>query len=313
VVSQSAASLREQVRQLMYEMLPLKMAQVSAVGEDGTVNLQFGGGIIEQVPCGSGYPTRTIGDSVLVIRPLSGNWMVLAKTTSGEMSEFATKDDLEAAVTDLSDDLAPDVTASFGSAAPGAGWTPATTVWFRDNGAGGRDLYLQNATPPASTPKPPAKTAPKTVTLQPSAEGAWRSGGQTDDIPWQGDWTGRGNWHGGWFYGTAIEDACDGRSVKSMVLRLSRSGNGQGWNRVVPVNLGLHNRTTKGNPSIAVGPKVPFKLEPNQARDYTLPTSWRDQLAAGTMRGFTVSGSGQGDYLKFGGASGRLVISFNAI
>lgn len=312
------------------DALPLKLARVSAVGSDGTVNLEFGSGIIEQVPCSSGYPIRVIGDSVWVARPRSGNWEVLVRSNSDEFPSYVTRDDLETAVTDLNDDIAagladvrgdipPKISVVWGSGAPSdPSWQQAASTWFRDTGAGKREIYFDLAVasppptePPVKPPPPPPKTAPKSITLQPTARGSWRSSGQTDDTVWQGTWTSLGNWLGGFFYGDDIEDACAGRSVKSMVLRLSRVA-GPGWNRGVPVHLGLHDRQTKGKPPKSVADRSPFKLEPNQTRDYPLPASWRDQLASGDMRGFYVTGSGQSDYIKYGNSSGRLVINFNA-
>lgn len=320
----SATNLSEMINRRVEAAVPIRLAQVSSVNEDlNTVNLQFGSTIVNEVPCSSGYPIRAIGDSVLVLQVQAGNWIVLAKAVDAEPPVWATVDALETAVEDLNEDLKDGLEAvegdtkviGWGTGNAGPEWTEASSVWFRDVGDGKREIYFQTPAPPTSSTKPPPvppKTAPKSVVLQPTDEGAWRDGGQTDTTPWQGDWTGRGDWRGGWFYGGAIADACAGRSVKWMMLRISRSTKANtGWNSGVPVRLGLHDRETKGKPTMAEGPRTPFKLEPGQVRDYTLPAAWRDLLASGDMKGFVVDGNGRGDYLKFGGASGRLAIAFN--
>lgn len=323
--------LRDTIQKMITDALPIMYATVSAVGDDGTVNLAFGTSIIEQVPCSSGYPVRAIGDTVLVMRAPSGNWEVMFRSSASEAPEFATVGQLEAATDALTEDykagdedvrgdIKPVPQITWGTGAPSdPSWRPAAGVYFRDTGSGGRDIYFDEAVaapPPTTAPpkptKPPAQTAPKSITIEPSSRGSWRASGQTESDVLQGTWTNLGNWLGGWFYGDAIEEACQGRSVKSMVLRLARAGGGTGWNRGVPVHLGLHDRKTKGKPPKSEGPRTPFKLEPNQARNYTLPGAWRDMLASGAMRGFFVTGSGDADYMKFTGSAGRLVINFNA-
>lgn len=315
---------RTTIQKMISDALPIRYGRVSAVGEDGTVNLEFGSSIIEQVPCSSGYPIRKIGDTVLVLRAPSGNWEVMFRSADTETAEYATLDDLEAAIDNLDADVTADLAGvatdipglAWGNGPPGgSGWVVATTTYFRDVGGGKREIYFdqsESAPPPTTKPPPPpTRTAPKSITLQPASRGSWRTSGQTDPDVWQGTWTSRGDWLGAWFYGDDIADACAGRSVASMSLRLSRVSGSIGWNRGIPVRLGLHDRQTKGKPPKSEGPRTPFNLEPNQTRDYTLPASWRNMLASGDMRGFFVTGSGRSQYIKYAGSAGRLVIRFN--
>lgn len=323
------AQLREMIKAIVNEVAPLRFAKVSALNADGTVNLAFGGGIIEAVPCSSGYPNRAIDDVIIAARAPAGNWEVLVKSNVPPEDPEASEAILETAVGDVNEDMLAEIADVRGDIPPwtrvvwGNGspadpsWIQADATWFRDAGSGNREVYFNMAAvPPAPSPapikppKPPPLTAPKSVTLQPTAEGSWRTSGQTDDGVWQGTWTSRGNWLGAWFYGSTIADACSGKSVKSMVLTLSRTNSG-GWNRGVPVHIGLHDRQTRGKPSKETDDVSPFKLEPGQVRSWTLSASFRNSLASGDNRGFYVTGSGQADYLHYGGASGKLVISYN--
>ncbi len=305
------------------EALPFRFARVSALGDDGsTVNLAFGSGIIESVPCSSGYPVRAIDDNVWVIRAPAGNWEVLCKSSVIGSPQYATMDDLEDAADRLSvdlnnkiTDLATDVTeVTFGSGAPGAGWTQATETYFLDAGGGKKRMYLRNVAPPPTTskpPPPPTQTAPKSITINPIARGSWRPNGQTDSDVWQSDWSGNyGNWVGAWFYGNAIAEACAGKSVRDMRLKLSRTKSG-GWSYGVQSRIGLHDRATKGNPPQTIDSKYGPKLEWGEATWWTLPESFENSLQSSATKGFFVEGSGRGQYIHYADSAGQLVIRFN--
>lgn len=306
------------------------IARVAALNEDGSVSLDWGAEPVLGVPTSSAYVDRKIGDAVLVARSSSGLIVIGTTNTSGvdinTMIDDAlgpVTDDLDAlaaTVTDIGDnvtrldDVRPRL--AFGTGAAPAGFLQASAVWFKDQGGGRVDLYVQtgsdpgtgSTTPPAKTP-PPVVTHAKPVTLTPDSRGSWRPSGQTDPSVWQGDWTGRGNWAGGWFYGASIAAACSGKAVARMTLTLSRTNDGSGWGSAVPAHISLHSRTSKGKPS-ALGSSKSVKLSPGQAVKFGLPADWVSQLASGSARGFMASGSGRGDYLKFGGSAGRLVIDF---
>lgn len=312
MIGPDSASLRQMIAAEIQRQMPMRWAKVSAVQIDGgTVNLEYGAGIIESVPCSSGYPKRQVGDVVLALRSPSGNWEVVIKSTDLVAPDYVTADQMESAIDDLRADLTvPTPETTFGSAAPGAGWTQATEVWFQDDGAGKKRTYLRNAVPPPVSSPPPKRVAPKSVTINPSARGSWRSSGQTDGAVWAGTWTSRGNWLGGWFYGTDIASACAGRSVKSILIKLGRDA-GPGRGQAVPVHIGLHDKTSKSKPSTSYGDRRPFKLEPNQTRWWTLPAALRDDLASGSMRGLYATGDGQAEYLRFSSGSGQIKINFN--
>lgn len=312
MIGPDPGSLRKMIADEIQRLMPMRWAKVSAVQIDGgTVNLQYGAGIIESVPCSSGYPKRAVDDVVLAMRTPAGNWEVLIKSTDLVAPEYVSADELTAALSDLKDDLSDDAAeVTFGSGAPGVGWTQATETWFQDAGAGKKKAYLRNASPPAASTPPPKRTTPKSVTINPASRGSWRSSGQTDGDVWAGTWTSRGDWLGAWFYGTAIAAACAGRSVKSIQTKLGRDA-GPGRGQGVPIHIGLHNKTSKDKPSTSYGDRRPFKLEPNQTRWWTVTAAFQADLVSGSMRGFYATGNGQADYLRFSSGSGQVKINFN--
>jgi hypothetical protein len=307
------------------------IARVAAVNEDGTVSLEWGADPILNVPCSGSYTNRQEGQTVIVER-VAGQ-IIVTGTTATQDTDFQALidealDPIQDALndtTDFAEAVNDDVTrlenirtrVTFGTAAAPSGFLQADSVWFKDQGGGRVDLYLRRSTdpgsgssaPPTST-KPPTHKVPKPVTITPNSRGSWRSSGQKDGDVWQGDWTGRGNWRGGWFYGTKIADACSGKTVKSMTLYLSRTKDGSGWNRGVPAHVNLHNETSKAKPS-PIGTMHSVKLAPGQVVKYQLPSAWISALASGSARGFMVSGSGRSDYLKCAGSAGKLVIKFS--
>lgn len=318
------ASFNEFFDRKMAQMFPINIGKVSALGDDGrTVNLAFGTGVINDVQCGSGYPIRTIGDDVLVFRVPAGNWVVVCSLNAVGITDYVTTDQLEDATDKLTADLTNkinDVKADvpevlFGSAAPGAGWTQATSSYFQDAGNGKRRSYYQTGTPPVSSVKPPApvsQTAPKSVTINPTARGSWRSSGQTDDDVWQSDWNGDyGNWIGAWFYGNAIAAACAGKTVRDIRLKLSRTKSG-GTGSGAQSRIGLHDKTAKGNPPQIVNSRYGPKLEQGESKWWTLPAAFVSSLASGATKGFFCEGSGRGQYIHYAGSAGQLIIRFNA-
>ena len=316
------------------------LARVSALNEDGTVSLEWGAEPVLGVAASRAYADRQVGDVVIVSR-VQGQLIV---TGTANAQESPIEDLIDAAISPVSDslddtidnlnglddfahDLDDDVTrlenvrprVTFGSSNPPGGFRQASAIWFKDQGDGRVDLYLvvsgggSASSEPTRPAKPPTKKTtktPKPVTLTPSSRGSWRSSGQTDSAVWQGDWTGRGNWTGGWFYGTSIASACSGKSVKSMTFTIARTKDGSGWGRGVPAHLNLHGKTSKSKPS-AVASGHAVKLAPGQKVSYSLPAAWVSALASGSARGFMLSGSGRGDYLKCSGAAGSLRIVFN--
>lgn len=73
--------LRQAVESMVQAASPFRQAMVAAVGTT-TVDLDWGAGLIEDVPCASSYAGRAVGDKVWVIRSPAGNWEVLARSES---------------------------------------------------------------------------------------------------------------------------------------------------------------------------------------------------------------------------------------
>lgn len=271
--------------------------RVIGVGEDGKSVVVTDEATETTMPCLDGYGLRTPGDMVLAVQLAGGAWVVLGRL-GAEATSLAALQETVASI--------PAVNVTWGDGPPsGSGWKSGSTVYARDDGDGDRTLYINLG---AADPDPPPVTKPpkkRTATVSASDQGGWReSSSQSDDEVKAGAWTGS-DWYGAWFFGTDIEDAVAGRSVSKMTLTIARKDDTSGWNRGVPIHLGLHNRTTRGRPTITNKWNPGIKLSRGEADTITLPATQRDRLASGSSRGIAIYGSGRNDYAAF---SARAVI-----
>jgi hypothetical protein len=283
-------------------------ATVLDVTADGRVNLQMLGTLVPDVPCTDSYRNRAAGD---VVRVRLGAKPIVLYRLGDDPAETD-----EATVKEWAAEAAQDLIAvsayTWGTSAPGPEWQPVTALFTRKDPNGVGQLYAQIAgadTSPSQTPTRP----PKTVTVSPTDSGSWRSG-RPDGYatsPTQGDWTGRGDRRGGWFYGTQIAAACSGKTVAKMQVKFTRK-RGAGRNSKVPMHLYLHNYTSapSGQLSLGDGPERLLRLSVGAKGVATLPASWRSALAAGTARGLAIYASGKSDYAAFTG--GQITITFSA-
>lgn len=284
-------------------------AQVVDVTDAG-VNLIMSGALFIDVPCLGAYRNRAPGDWVMV-RP--GSRPVVLGRSEGDPG---TADDaaMRAVAAEVALDEQVVRAATWGAAAPvGSGWQAVSSLFLRKDVNGKVELYgqLGGAETDPSPPAPPA-APPKPVTVTANSSGTWR-GGRPDeyaDYPTQGDWTGRGNRRGGWFYGSKIADACAGKSVASMRVTLTRR-RGSGANGKRPLHLYLHdhNSPPSGQLDLDEGPEELLYLSVGATGTATLPASWRAKLADGTRTGLAVYASGRSDYMSVSGGSIR--ITFN--
>lgn len=284
-------------------------AKVLDVTDEGRVNLELLGTLVPDVPCTDSYRNRAAGDMVAV--QLGARPVVLWRLGDdpAEAEETAVSEVAAAAAQDLIAISA----YTWGTGAPGgSGWQTVTTLWTRMDANGVGQLYAQFAgagTSPAETPARP----PKTVTITPTDSGSWRNGRPDEyaSSPTQGDWTGRGNRRGGWFYGTAIATACSGKTVASMKVKFTRK-RGAGRNSRVPMHLYLHDHTSapSGQLNLEDGPETLLRLSVGAKGTATLPASWRTALASGSARGLAIYATGSTDYGAF--TDGRITITFAA-
>lgn len=284
-MTDSGEALRRVIREEIKRSAPFTVARVAAVRADGTVNLEVGGEILPAVPCTSGYPVRAAGDAVLVAR-MGAGWSVLAKMGSaGEAAE---------------DDAA----VSWGTSAPsGSGWQAASTVWVREG-----EVYAQTAAPA------PASAAP--VKITPTDRAGYRDGGID-----RGEYVAQGAhasyphpWSGAWVYGTSIADACAGKTVARMSVRVERVGKAHGAWGNVPVRLRLHAHTSlpSRTPTFITGNVSPtVSLQLGEADDLVLPAAWAASLASGEARGVGVTAGVGSDYALFTDASGVITATFS--
>ncbi|MFI8853691.1 hypothetical protein ACIGW3_26345 [Streptomyces sp. NPDC053499] len=276
-------------------------AQVIDLTDNGTVNLMMGGSLLLDVPCADSYRNRQRDDWVAV-RPGA------RPVVMWRLGPDPVEDSVE--VRDAVKDVQTVRAVTWGTGAPsGSGWQEAVTPWVRQAGDGQVELYYQVTT--ATQPSPQAPAAKGSLVSATSA-GSWR-GGRRDayhDYPMQGDWTGRGDLRGAWFYGSTIAAACAGKTVAAMKVKFTRR-RGSGRNSRVPMHLYLHDYTSapSGQLSLDEGPEELLSLSVGATGTATLPASWRDKLAAGTRRGLAIYARGSRDYAAFSG--GTVTITFS--
>ena len=289
------------------DVLSLEVADVT---ESGRVNLQLGNGeLLLEVPCPDSYRDRKAGDWVAV--RMSARPVVLwrlgsdpVETETESIEEIAVRAALDSQVVRA---------ATYGTGAPaGSGWQQATEVHVRKVD-GKLELYFKVGSVADPSPSTPGVPAPKAVTISPTDAGSWR-GGKPDEYaasPTQGDWTGRGNRRGAWFYGSAIQNACTGKTVSKMTVKFSRK-QGAGVNAKRPMHLYLHDHSSapSGQLDLDAGPEELLSLSVGATGTATLPTAWQSQLASGTAKGLAIYSSGSRDYMAVTG--GKLTITFSA-
>jgi hypothetical protein len=264
----------------------------------------------QPMACSSGYPYRAVGDSVLAVQLAGSAWQILGSMGATSLgSTPLTADSVAAMIAAV-----PDVTLTWGTGAPpGSGWTgAATSVFGRDDGNGDRSVYLQLASSSGAPSAKPGKTA--STTIYPDDHGSWRHGldQQNDDVK-VGDWPGGPNadWYGGWFYGTALADACAGKTGITMQIRIARRNSNNGYNRGIRTHLAVHNKQTRSKPSLTDDWDGP-KLSRGGSAWVSIPASQVADLAAGTKRGVGATGEGYSQHLVYATSCGQIKISYSA-
>lgn len=288
------------------DVVSLKVADVT---ESGRVNLELGdGSLLLEVACPDSYRDRAAGDWVAV--RMSSRPVVLWRL--GADPADTETDRLQTAATQAASDLQVVRAATYGTGAPaGTGWQTASAVYMRKVD-GKLELYFQVGDASDPSPGTPSVPSPKPVSVSPSASGSWR-GGRPDEYastPVQGDWTGRGNRRGAWFYGSSIQNACSGKTVAKMTVAFSRRA-GAGVNAKRPLHLYLHAHSSppSGQLNLGSGPEDLLRLSAGAKGTATLPKSWASALASGSAKGLAIYASGANDYMAVTG--GKITISFS--
>lgn len=283
-------------------------AEVIDVTEAGTVNIHMMGADIYGVACTDAYRNRKAGDTVAVRRGA----VPVVLWRLGDDPADTEQADVQTIAQQAAQDVQVVRAATYGTGAPaGTGWMQVTATYVRK--VDGRlEQYFQVASASDPSPGTPSVPAPRPVTVSPTDSGTWR-GGRPDDYasaPTQGDWTGRGNRRGAWFYGSRITDACAGKAVASMKVALTRkSGSGVNGSRPVHLYLHAHASPPSGQLVLGDGPEDLLRLSIGAKGTATLPTSWATALASGTARGLAIYTSGSSDYMSLTG--GTITISFS--
>lgn len=285
--SDLAALVRAEVER---QANPFQIMVVDSVQEDGTVNLQWGDGIINGVAANVSYSPRAEGDVVLVLNHSAG-WRVMDKI--GGPVEI---------------DIPKPIDLSFGTPAP-AGYAQATAVWVKEGA-----LYVQTGEGPAPGPgDPPTTSTPKPVTVEPTHRQGYRSGRKDSQRFAQGASPSYPKaWASIWTYGNRIAEACQGKAVDKMQIRVARTSKYHGTSKKVRPKFGLHDETSPpgSTPTLSSrwdGPGLGF----GSSVLATIPDSQAKKLASGDMKGIGVSaGASNSLYLIYKRASGNIRITF---
>jgi len=306
--------VRDQIGKDLYSLeanaggLQTVTATVFDVTEDGKVNLTMQGADIYGVACTDAYRNRKSGDTVAVRRGA----VPVVLWRLGDDPADTEQDDIEKVATQAAQDVQVVRAATYGTGAPaGTGWQTASAVYVRkvDDRL---ELYFQVASVADPSPDTPSVPSPKPVTISPTDSGTWRSGRPDDyaSAPTQGDWTGRGNRRGAWFYGSAIQNACAGKTVAKMTVAFARK-TGSGVNAKRPMHLYLHSHSSppSGQLNLGDGPEELLSLSVGAKGTATLPKSWATALASGSAKGLAIYASGSTDYMAVTG--GKITVSFS--
>jgi hypothetical protein len=278
------------------------------VTADGRVNLTMQGADIYGVACTDAYRNRKAGDTVAVRRGA----VPVVLWRLGDDPADTQQADIEKTAVQAAQDVQVVRAATYGTGAPaGTGWQAATAVHVRKVD-GKLELYFQVASVADPSPTTPSVPSPKPATISPTDSGTWR-GGRPDEYasaPTQGDWTGRGNRRGAWFYGSKISDACAGKTVTGMKVAFTRK-TGSGVNAKRPLHLYLHAHASppSGQLNLGDGPEEVLSLSVGAKGTATLPRAWVTALASGSAKGLAIYASGSTDYMSVTG--GTLTITFS--
>ena len=270
---------------------PFQIMVVDSVQESGLVNLRWGEAIINGVAANVSYSPRQEGDVVLVLNHAAG-WRVIDKIGGPVQVEEPEGIDL-----------------AFGPAAPPADFVEVNRVFMKEGA-----IYGQTGEGPGPGPgDPPQASKPKPVTLDPSSVAAYRSGRRDGSRPAQGAWPSYPKaWSAIFLFGSRIEDACRGKDVASMEVRIARTGKAHGVSGKVRPRLGLHGETSapRTTPSLTHrfdGPRLGL----GESQWIKIPASQAARLASGASRGIGMgAATGQSNYLIATDTSGNVRIKF---
>lgn len=275
-----------------------QIMEVDSVQEDGLVNLAWGEAIINNVAANQSYNPRAEGDVVLVLNHPAG-WRVIDKIGGPVASD-----------TDLPDP----VDLEFGTPAPGGNFVQAAAVWVQE----GR-LYVQTGEGPPlqpdDPPRPPKASKPKPVSISPSKAQGYRSGRKDNQRVAQGASPEYPKaWTSIWMYGDKIKDACQGKTVDTMKIRVARTKSYHGSPRKVSPKFGLHDYTSAPSSTPSLGRRWNGKgLGLGQSEWMTIPASQTARLASGADKGIGIgAGTGTSSYLIATDGCGELKITFKA-
>lgn len=288
-----AAMVRAEVER---QANPFQIMIVDSLQENGLVNLRWGEAIINGVAANVSYSPRTEGDVVLVLNHAAG-WRVMDKIGGPVQVDIPEPVDLE-----------------FGTPAPGGNFVQAAAVWVQD----GR-LYVQTGEGPPpqpdDPPAPPKASKPKPITLDPSGRAAYRDGRRDGSRVAQGAWPSFPKaWTGLWLFGTRIQQACAGKTVDTMQIRVARTSKYHGVSGKVRAKMVLHDETSapKTTPSLSSRWDGPG-LGMGDSKWVTIPSAQAARLASGASRGVGISvGTGKSGYMIATDSCGSLKITFKA-
>lgn len=312
-------TVRDDIRKMVRQTLQVQPMTVMDRSDDpGKVILDDGSGAPLEVPCLASYSNRQPGQQVSVLKITAvgaASWLVLGANGTDpatDLDKDVIQEMIDASIDAL--DIPPEVDVTASNSPPsGSGWQQAAVLpFYKDLGDGDRAIHFQLATASSSpSTKPPAQ--PRVVTITPNSHGSWRSNRQTSGDILQGNssaWGGLSAWWlGAIFYGTKINDACNGRVPSKAELTISRA-KGEGWNDRIPIHLGYHGTSSKGRLSDLNDVHVGAQLAWGGSATIQLSADWRQKMPTGALKGFGIQYTGSHDYLALTGGSGTLKLTF---
>lgn len=196
-----------------------------------------------------------------------------------------------------------------GAKLSGFGTQPQGTVAAQNltSGAFTHSTWSGGSPPPPPPPPPPAET---TQSWARTSSESWRqtfggqwSGGSTGSDVLQGMWGQYGIYKGLWFFGTAVRNAVNGKTIKRIRVRLTRANN-SGHSSSVNAIIRPHAYASKptGEPSfLGASHSVGYKW--GESKWVTLPSSFHAFFANGQAYGIGIytTSANNTNYMRFSG------------
>jgi hypothetical protein len=312
------AGFADDIRKIIKNQLRFDVMSVLELSDDDSkVTLDDGtGSPLNDVPCLASYKDRHPGDHVTVLK-LGSAWCVLGATGKTPADDGPSEDQIRNWIQQgiNSANIGPVINVDGGVGAPsGTGWKQASALpYWRDDGNGNRSLWFPQADSGGGSVKPPPpSTHPDPKGVDTADARAYRTNGMQDDTLYSGPatpWGSSARWTTAFFYGNALNAALNAAPVDYVEMTLSRIS-GPGWNRKVPLRVGLHKARTRVKITNLDRTYIATRLAWNGKDTFRLPASFVSDLKSGAYDGLGLTSSVSGEYLAVTKNSGHLRVVY---